>query len=133
MALKQPFFVLAALGGAEEASGRAVALGAHPVPRNAGTDEVAVKIVERQAKASREKNSQRSHLFRTHLVEHCNLAAEWKTAPNTDEGKRQNVRRPEYDQFQVRLTTLAPDFVISYIRALYKDIQYFHNPDAQRP
>jgi hypothetical protein len=67
------------------------------------------------------------------LVEKSNLADYWKTAPNTDEGKRLNVRHPEYDRFRAGLTALAPDFVVSYIRAIYKDDLYFHNPDAQRP
>jgi hypothetical protein len=138
MALKQPFFVLAALGGAadsEEASANApLALGADrvQVPRNAGTDEIAVQIVNQKVNASRAKNSQRSHLFRTHLVENLKLADYWKTAPNTDQGKRLNVQHPEYDRFQVGLKILAPDFVVSYIRATYKNDLYFYNPDAQR-
>ena len=132
MALKQPFFVLAALGGGEEASGAAMALGADRVPRNAGTDVIALKIVEHRVNASREKNNQRSQFFRTHLVEYCKLSENWKTAPKTDEGKRQNVCSPEYNRFQAGLTTIAPDFVISYFRAIYKDTQHMYNPDAYR-
>jgi hypothetical protein len=136
MALKQPFFVLAAVGGAEEAraSGAALALrlGADRVPRNAGTDDIALKIVQHRANASTEKNCQRSQLFRTHLVEYCKLSEDWKTAPNTDEGRRRNVGSPDYNLFQAGLKTIAPDFVISYFRAIYKDKQHMYNPDAQR-